>query len=74
MVKKLKGQSTTVAQRRAGVTRPPYVRMVRIQKMLGQSDFPNCRTMAKELEVSEKTVARDLEVMRDQMGVPGSED
>jgi predicted DNA-binding transcriptional regulator YafY len=44
--------------------------MVRIEEMLRRGNYPNCRTMAEALEVSEKTVARDVETMRDQMGVP----
>lgn len=44
--------------------------MLRIEEMVRRGGYPNCRTMAEKLEVSEKTVARDLEMMRDQMGFP----
>jgi biotin operon repressor len=32
--------------------------------------FPNCRKLAHELEVSEKTIQRDIEFMRYQLGLP----
>jgi len=32
--------------------------------------YPNCRQMAEEFEVSAKTVQRDVNFMRDQMGLP----
>jgi len=44
--------------------------MKRIFDLLKQNRFPNCAKIAAELEVSEKTVGRDLETMRDQLGLP----
>ncbi len=44
--------------------------MKRIFDHLKRNEYPNCATIAAELEVSEKTVGRDLETMRDQMGLP----
>jgi predicted DNA-binding transcriptional regulator YafY len=32
--------------------------------------YPNCRKLADELEVSSKTVQRDIDFMRDQLGLP----
>jgi len=32
--------------------------------------YPNCRKLANELEVSSKTVQRDLDFMRDRLGLP----
>jgi predicted DNA-binding transcriptional regulator YafY len=45
-------------------SRAPLARAVRIRQMLQRGTFPNCSTMARELEVSEKTVMRDLEFVR----------
>ena len=52
-----------------GVSRPPVMRMMRIEKRLKAGGYPNCRTLARELEVSEKTVQRDIDMMRDQIGL-----
>ena len=52
-----------------GVSRPPLMRMLRIESRLREGGFPNCRTLSEELEVSEKTVQRDIDMMRDQIGV-----
>jgi len=56
-------------QRSTG-NRPAVVRMKRIFDRLKRDDFPNCHTLAQELETSDKTISRDLEVMRDQLGLP----
>ena len=52
------------------VSRPPLHRMMRMHAELQSGRFPNCSTMAAKLEVSTKTVQRDLDFMRDQMGLP----
>ncbi|GAB4252307.1 MAG: transcriptional regulator [Candidatus Methylacidiphilales bacterium] len=52
------------------VSRPPLVRMLRIHEALKAGEWPNCRSMAQVLEVSDKTIQRDLEFMRDQLGLP----
>jgi proteasome accessory factor B len=44
--------------------------MMRLHARLQEDSFPNCRTMAAELEVSPKTIQRDIDFMRDQMGLP----
>jgi predicted DNA-binding transcriptional regulator YafY len=44
--------------------------MMRLHARLQDEAYPNCRTMAAELEVSPKTVQRDIDFMRDQMGLP----
>lgn len=51
-------------------SRPPLARMVRIHELLQRDDFPNCFSIATELEVSHKTVQRDIDFMRDQMLLP----
>ncbi len=38
--------------------------------MLRAGRFPNCRTLAEKLEVSSKTIQRDISYMRDQLHMP----
>ena len=45
-------------------------RMCALRKLIAEGKHPNCRTMAEKLEVSPKTVQRDLDFMRDRMGLP----
>jgi len=59
--------------RRFGIgpqSRPPLARMLRIHDLIHQGGHPNCSSMAVEFEVSAKTVARDVDFMRDQMHLP----
>ncbi|MBX3733321.1 MAG: WYL domain-containing protein [Verrucomicrobiae bacterium] len=51
-------------------TRPPLDRMMRIHAVLREGRYPNCSTMARKLEVSTKTIQRDLEFMRDRLNLP----
>ena len=52
------------------LSRPPLARMLRIHEFLQTSARASCRTLAAELEVSAKTVQRDIDFMRDQLGLP----
>jgi proteasome accessory factor B len=52
------------------LTRPPMERMWRIHQILSGGSHPNCTGLSEELEVSAKTVMRDLEFMRDRLGLP----
>ena len=62
--------SKQVSPPRSIGNRPAVVRMKQIFDRLKQDDYPNCRTIAEQLETSTKTIARDIEVMRDQLGLP----
>ncbi|MEX1116334.1 MAG: hypothetical protein WEB53_13870, partial [Akkermansiaceae bacterium] len=53
-----------------GLTRPPMERMWRIHQEISAGEYPNCRQLSARLEVSAKTVMRDLEFMRDRLGLP----
>jgi predicted DNA-binding transcriptional regulator YafY len=53
-----------------GYSRPPLARMLRIHEWLMGHRYPNCRKIAEEFEVSAKTVQRDVNFMRDQLGLP----
>jgi len=44
--------------------------MWRIHQILSDQSYPNCTGLSGELEVSAKTVMRDLEFMRDRLGLP----
>ena len=54
----------------AGYSRPPLARMLRLHEWLMAGRYPNCRMMAEEFEVSAKTVQRDVNFMRDRLGLP----
>ena len=55
-------------------SRPPLARMMQLHQQLQARKFPNCRKLARELEVSEKTIQRDIEFMRYQLGLPSEYD
>jgi proteasome accessory factor B len=44
--------------------------MLQVHQQLIAGSFPNCRKLADELEVSTKTIQRDIDFMRDQLGLP----
>jgi proteasome accessory factor B len=44
--------------------------MLRIFERLKQEDYPNCASLARELETSSRTIQRDVDYMRDQLGLP----
>jgi predicted DNA-binding transcriptional regulator YafY len=54
----------------AGYSRPPLARMMRLHELLMANQFPNCRQLAEEFEVSAKTVQRDVNFMRDRLSLP----
>ena len=51
-------------------SRPPLVRMMRIHEELQDGRLTNCTKLAELLEVSTKTIARDLGFMGDRFGLP----
>jgi len=51
-------------------SRPPLERMQRIHQALHAGGCPNADTLAAELEVVTKTIYRDVEFMRDRLGLP----
>ena len=44
--------------------------MLQLHQHLQAGRFPNCRKLADALEVSSKTIQRDIEFMRSQLGLP----
>ncbi len=51
-------------------SRPPLARMMRIHEVLQDGHLTNCTKLAERLEVSTKTIMRDLAFMRDQLDLP----
>jgi proteasome accessory factor B len=51
-------------------TRRPFERMHRIHKAILSGSLPNCSSLAEELEVTPKTVMRDITFMRDNFKLP----
>lgn len=54
----------------AGYARPPLARMLKVHQALVDGNYPNCRRLADDLEVCGKTIQRDIDFMRDQLGLP----
>jgi proteasome accessory factor B len=44
--------------------------MLRIHQTLSTGKYPNASTLAREIEVATKTIHRDIEFMRDRLGLP----
>ncbi|MDF1815843.1 MAG: transcriptional regulator [Verrucomicrobiales bacterium] len=61
---------STTSPKKASGTRRPLERIMRIHEMVCRSHFPNCSTIAKELEVNRKTIQRDINFMRDELDLP----
>ena len=51
-------------------SRPPLERMMEIHESVKRNNFPNATTLATKLEVSTKTIHRDIQFMRDRWGLP----
>lgn len=51
-------------------SRPPLERMMRIHQAIVSGKYPNATTLAAEIEVVTKTIHRDIEFMRDRLGLP----
>ncbi|MDA8909160.1 MAG: WYL domain-containing transcriptional regulator [Verrucomicrobiales bacterium] len=56
--------------RKAGGTRRPLERVLRIHEMVSRGRLPNANEMARELEVNRKTILRDIRFMRDDLELP----
>jgi predicted DNA-binding transcriptional regulator YafY len=50
--------------------RPPVERMMQIHSAIQSRAYPNATTLAATFEVSTKSIHRDLEFMRDRLGLP----
>lgn len=54
----------------AGVTRGRLFRLLYILDRVRLGDYPNSRTLSEELGVSDRTIKRDLDLLRDDWGAP----
>ncbi len=50
--------------------RPPLQRMLQIHEAIRSGRHPNTSALARELEVSPKSIQRDIDFMRERMGLP----
>jgi predicted DNA-binding transcriptional regulator YafY len=55
---------------RPPVTRRAFGRLAKIFGWLQQGRYPNCRRIARDLEVSPKTATRDLDCLREEWALP----
>jgi len=51
-------------------SRPPLARMLRIHQEIQARNYPTATSLAAELQVSSKSIHRDLEFMRDRLQLP----
>src|SRR5712691_5615845 len=51
-------------------SRPPLARMLRIHQAIQARKYPTASSLAAELQVSSKSIHRDLEFMRDRLQLP----
>ena len=58
------------SKRHLPLSRPPLERMLRIHQAVQSARYPNATTLAVELEVSTKSIHRDIEFMRDRLELP----
>ncbi|HXC99101.1 MAG TPA: WYL domain-containing protein [Verrucomicrobiae bacterium] len=63
----MKGKARSPHSRAA---RPPLERMLRIHQAIQAGNHPNATKLAQEMEVSAKSIHRDLEFMRDRLDLP----
>lgn len=50
--------------------RHTYIRIAKIDELIRGKKYPNCRVLAEEFEVSQRTILRDIEAMKDSLGAP----
>lgn len=60
----------SVAPRRQLHTRPPLDRMQKIFQRIKSGEFPNRHSLAADIEVTIKTIQRDLDFMRERLSLP----
>jgi predicted DNA-binding transcriptional regulator YafY len=59
-----------VSVMRKGTSRVAMWRVLEIHKILQTGKYPNCSTLAAEIEVTPKTIQRDMTFMRNQLDLP----
>lgn len=51
-------------------SRPPLKRMMRMHQLIQNGELPTCPAVAKEFEISTRSVKRDVEYMKDSLNLP----
>lgn len=51
-------------------SRPPLQRMLHIHSSINSGKYPNARTLGEELEIHPRSIARDIDFMRDRLELP----
>lgn len=51
-------------------SRPPFERMMRIHEALKAGRFPNCTKLSRSIEVSPRTIKRDVDFMKFRLDLP----
>ena len=51
-------------------TKAQFPRLLELDRLIRSGSHPNCLTFAEQWEVSQKTVQRDIDFLRDQLGAP----
>jgi proteasome accessory factor B len=64
------GSKARRKSRFASPLRPALERIMAIHSKVAAGSYPNCRQLSSDMEVSEKTLARDIVFMRDRLGLP----
>lgn len=64
------GQVANSTASREKSTRRPFERMHKIHQAISDGGYPNCSSLAKTLEVTPKTIQRDITFMRDSFRLP----
>ena len=65
-----RGKARQGAKAERGFSRPPLERMVQLHHQIQAGKYPNCRKLSETMEVSAKTIQRDIEFMRDRLNLP----
>jgi predicted DNA-binding transcriptional regulator YafY len=68
--KKSPTPNRAAAAPRDGSTRRPIQRINEIHSVICHGNLPNCSTLAERLGVTRKTIQRDINFMRDELGLP----
>jgi len=59
-----------LSRQRLPLSRPPLERMLRIHQAVQSGRYPNATRLSVDLEVSAKSIYRDIEFMRDRLELP----
>lgn len=55
-----------LSKARQGMTRPLFWRIGEVHRLIRSGTYPNCSTLARAIEVTPKTIQRDVSFMREQ--------